>query len=116
MVINQASASSESIEGNQQTWHVTPRPALLKVSQGLRYDLDIVLKTQLTGDHCLYIDELKLKCFSVMPSEFTQDVTISQPSLLNLLNSAGVSIAQQRLVVQYLKLKRRCSWAPWSLF
>ena len=78
--------------------------------------IDIVIKQKLTGTHCLFIDAIELKCFSSVPLAFEQSVTINQPSLLTLLDNAGVSIARQQLMVQYLKIKRRRSRAPWSLF
>ena len=99
-----------------EIWQVTP-DTCITATQASTCDVEvsIALKTKLTGEHCLFLDSEKLRCFEYFPAQLKQHIVLQKPSILALLDIAGLTIAEQKLVIQYIKNKRRRTRAPWSL-
>lgn len=99
------------------TWSVTPNTCIAE-SKGdtCGITIHVALKRHISGEHCLFLDGQKLKCYVQFPNELHHYLTLESTAILTLLNKAGLSIAEQRIVVQYIKNKRRRTRAPWSVF
>lgn len=106
---------SEAVES--ALWHVSPDVC---IAQGQMDNclLTVTIKLQraLNGNHCLYLDSQRLQCFDTLPQNIVKDITLKTSALLNLLDDSGLTVAEQQIVIQYLKRKRRRTRAPWSLF
>ena len=109
--------SNTLIANSPSAWQVTPTTCISEnVSGNCTMTLAIAIKQTLSGQHCLFLEGEMLTCFPAVPKTFEHQLSLSQSAVLNLLDGAGATVAEQQLVVQYLKRKRRRTRAPWSLF